>query len=131
MGLFSKLLPRSKVEFSGSVTASERVIERTDKQVDMLRSGYRENWDHEIFAPDTVWFSSRSKVYHSSDCCAGSFLSGASPYPEAEGVRRGLTRCKKCEWHGAAIPKPCKRPAQPARPVSKATVRPARRGEFK
>lgn len=131
MGLFSKLLPRSKVEFSGSVTASERVIERTDKQVDMLRNGYKENWEHEIFKPDTVWFGARSKVYHCSDCCNGSFVSGATPYPEAEAVRRGLTRCKKCEWHGAAIPKPCKHPAQPSKPVSKASVRPARRGEFK
>ena len=127
MGLFSKLGLRA----SGSVSFSETVIERTDAQVEMLRNGYRENWDHEIFPPDTVWFNSRSKAYHSSDCCAGYAITDAVPYPEAEGVRRGLHRCSRCEWYGPDVPPPCKRPAKPARPVSKSVVRPARRGEFK
>lgn len=115
MGLFSRL--------SGSSGAYKTVIEYSEKQQGLLQAGYKVNDAYEIFSPDTVWIGPRSKVYHAEDCCAGFFVTDAVPFPEAEGVRRGLHRCKKCEWRSAEIPKACKRPAKPSRPVSKANVR--------
>ena len=130
MSLFSKLFSQPRENTSFSISASASVVEYSNRDLDLLDKGYRQNCDHEIFEPDTVWISPRAKqYYHSSDLCNGYFLDNAIPYPEAEGVRRGLTRCNKCHWDSPDIPRPCRRPAMPAQPVSIALVRPARRGK--
>lgn len=117
--------PVSGVTFSGSVHAQMLQITRTDEQVEMLRSGYKENFDNEIFEPGTVWAIPRSKVYHYRDVCCGTVLAEAVPIAEGEALRRGLHRCKKCDWHGTPVPAPSDSPMPDRRPVSKAKVEPA------
>ena len=112
MGLFSKL-------FGGS--ARHEHPSSYDDYIRLMQQGYKESRDREVFPPDTVWAGRRSKVYHSSDaqwCGAGAFPEDAEPMPEAEAVRRGLHRCKRCEWPvGSAPPEPARRALPLARPV--------------
>ena len=117
MGIFSGA-------FRPSVKIEKSVIIRTEKQEAMLRSGYKESFDHEIFPPDTVWAGHRSKVYHYSDICSnGEGDNDWQPLSEGEALRRGLHRCKKCDWHGAPVPAPLKRPGKPVKPVSHVKVK--------
>lgn len=110
--------------FSDSVSAQRFQITRTDEQVEMLRAGYKENSAHEIFPPDTVWASPRSEVYHFGDSCGSVILPDVVPIGEGEALRRGLRRCKKCDWHGAPVPAPGSSPEPVRTPVSKAKVEP-------
>ena len=119
MGLLSKLFG-----ISTSVGIERQEISWTDAQVDMLKRGYKRNFNDELFPPDTVWAGPRSKVYHVSDSCSdGVVLSGYDPIPESEGVRRGLHRCKKCTWGKTPVPAPCRRPVTKVKPVSQASIR--------
>ena len=86
--------------------------------------GFKENSAHEIFPPDTVWASPRSEVYHFGDSCGSVILPDVVPIGEGEALRRGLRRCKKCDWHGAPVPAPGSSPEPVRTPVSKATVEP-------
>ena len=116
--------PSSGVSLSGSVSAQRFQITRTDEQVEMLRAGYKENAAHEIFPPDTVWASPRSEVYHFGDSCGSVILPDVVPIGEGEALRRGLRRCKKCDWHGAPVPAPGSSPEPVRTPVSRAKVEP-------
>ena len=99
MGFLSKIF----APFGGGTKPGFQAYYRTEytsTQLEMLQMGYKENSDHEIFMPDTVWIGPRSKVYHSCDRCLGTSFGvsgGAIPIPESEAVRRGLHRCKRCE----------------------------------
>ena len=109
---------------SGSVQMEVQRIDRTDEQIKMLRNGYKENFDNEIFAPDTVWAGPRSKVYHCLDCCVdGIVIADGIPMPESEALRRGLRRCKKCDWGNIPIPSPGKKPITRSKPISRASVK--------
>lgn len=125
MGLLSALFGKKQAPtMSFSIGAELRRISYTDEQVEMLKSGYKESRYHEIFSPDTVWFGPRSQVYHSSDCCSGCVISeDPIAVPEKEAIRRGLRRCRKCEWPDAPIPSPSLRPMRNSRPVSKCEVK--------
>lgn len=125
MGFLSMLFGKKQTPtMSVSIGSELRRISYTDEQVEMLESGYKESCDHEIFSPDTVWFAPRSQVYHASDCCSGCIISDDPiAVPEKEAVRRGLRRCKKCEWPDTAIPSPSIRPMRNSRPVSKCDVK--------
>lgn len=116
--------PSPGAVFSGSVSAQRFQITRTDEQVAMLRAGYKENAAHEIFLPDTVWASPRSEVYHFVDSCGSVILPDVVPIGEGEALRRGLRRCKKCDWHGAPVPAPGSSPEPVRTPVSRAKVEP-------
>lgn len=125
MGFLSKILgPHG----GGSTKPGFRAYCRTEytsTQLEMLQMGYKENSNHEIFMPDTVWVGPRSKVYHSQDHCFGTAFGAngdAIPIPESEAVRRGLHRCKRCEWSKAPVPAPSRRPLGEARPVSRCKV---------
>lgn len=73
-------------------------------RIEMLRKGYKENFEGEFFPPDTVWAAPGSKVYHVGDHCSatGGQVDG-DPLPESEAIRRGLRRCKRCEWPKGSI----------------------------
>lgn len=116
--------PSPGAGFSGSVSAQRFQITRTDEQAEMLRAGYKENAAHEIFPPDTVWASPRSGVYHFGDSCGSVILPDVVPIGEGEALRRGLRRCKKCDWHGVPVPAPGSSPEPVRTPVSKAKVEP-------
>lgn len=123
--LLSIIFPISRNNAS-SIDIGMLKVEWTDKQREMLRNGYKETFDNEIFPPDTVWAGSHSKVYHYSDCCAGVGIADGEPMPESEALRRGLRRCKKCDWHGTPVPSPGKKPVPKSKPVSKAVVKPVK-----
>lgn len=116
--------PSPGAVFSGSVSAQRFQITRTDEQEAMLRAGCKESTVHEIFEPDTVWVVPRSGVYHFEDFCGSVILPDAVPMGEAEALRRGLRRCKKCDWHGAPVPAPGTSPEPVRTPVSKVKVEP-------
>ena len=80
---------------SGLFSRKEKPVDR----IEMLRKGYKENFDGEFFPPDTVWAAPGSKVYHAMDHCTatGDYVDGG-PLSESEAIRRGLRRCKRCEW---------------------------------
>jgi len=40
-------------------------------RIEMLRKGYKENFEGKFFPPDTVWAAPGSKVYHVGDHCTG------------------------------------------------------------
>lgn len=66
MGFLSKIF----APFGGGTKPGFQAYYRTEytsTQLEMLQMGYKENSDHEIFMPDTVWIGPRSKVYHSCD----------------------------------------------------------------
>ena len=125
MGFLSKIFGAAHGGgFSASVGSSMLEITRTDEQSEMLRNGYKENFSHEIFAPDTVWVGPRSKVYHFLDSCSSGVLpDGSVAIPEGEALRRGLHRCKKCDWGNVPVPPPASKPMRDARPVSRCKVR--------
>ena len=124
MGFLSKIF----APFGGGTKPGFQAYYRTEytsTQLEMLQMGYKENSDHEIFMPDTVWIGPRSKVYHSCDRCLGTSFGvsgGAIPIPESEAVRRGLHRCKRCEWGRSPVPAPSQKPLSEARPVSRCKV---------
>lgn len=80
---------------SGLFGRKEKPVDR----IEMLRKGYKENFDGEFFPPDTVWAAPGSKVYHVGDHCTGTGGQvDGGPLPESEAIRQGLRRCKRCEW---------------------------------
>lgn len=114
----------SKKEKSKPVASTGRIrVEWSDEQERLKRAGYKEAGDFELFPPDTVWVGSGSKVYHYSDFCIdGIQLRDALPLSESEALRRGLRRCKKCDWHGVPVPAAGQRPAPAVKPLSRAKV---------
>ena len=113
MGLISKLL-----SFLGASVPTVG----NEEYIDLMQDGYKETIDREIFPPDTVWAGSKSKVYHSTDGngCSGYLPEDVDAMPEAEAIRRGLHRCKLCEWpKGSMPPEPAPNPLPLAKPVAR------------
>ena len=68
MGFLSKIF----APFGGGTKPGFQAYYRTEytsTQLEMLQMGYKENSDHEIFMPDTVWIGPRSKVGLSLQGC--------------------------------------------------------------
>lgn len=86
------------MSFLSSLFKKKPKAEPIDR-IEMLRQGYKENFEGEFFPPDTVWTAPGSKVYHALDHCTatGDYIDGC-PLPESEAIRQGLRRCKRCEW---------------------------------
>lgn len=99
----------------GSDTAVSEKIE------ELKKAGYKTTWDgkYELFyPPDTVFFYPGSLVYHyDTGCGAWSCEKELEAVPEAEAVRRGMRRCKKCEWGDMPIPAPCIHEVSNAKPA--------------
>ena len=114
-----------------SVSTSVYDVIYTDEQERLLKSGYKETLDHEIFEPDIVWFTPKSKVYHVSDGCRCGSLFDATPVHESEALALGLRRCNNCDWRGAPVPQAGRPPKGAARPVSAAIVRPVEKKNIK
>lgn len=96
MGFLSKIF----APFGGGTKPGFQAYYRTEytsTQLEMLQMGYKENSDHEIFMPDTVWIGPRSKVYHSCDRCLGTSFGvsgGAIPTRKARQFAVGFTAAK-------------------------------------
>lgn len=118
-----KRIMLQKRKRSGSVGLERYRVEWSDAQERLIRDGYKEAGDYELFPPDTVWATPRAKVYHYSDSCVdGIVLVDGEAMKESEALRRGLRRCMRCDWHGVSVPAPGKRPSSKVKPVSRAKV---------
>ena len=114
-----------------SVSTSVYEVIYTKEQERLLKSGYKETLDHEIYEPDTVWFTPKSKVYHVSDGCRCGSLFDATPVHESEALALGLRRCNNCDWGDTSIPQAGRPPRGAAQPVSVAIVRPSKEEDLK
>lgn len=93
----------------------------SDREFELVRGGYVPGNDGGYYPPDSVWVASGSKVYHAGgECGCGLNSADAVLYPEAEAVRRGLRRCKKCEWPAQRpVPAPSKKVLKPSKAVAR------------
>lgn len=71
-----------------------------------------------VYPPDTVFVCLNSRVYHSVPYSKSCPLNNYKvlPVPESEAVRRGLRRCKKCQWP-APPPAPSPFPVEFSKPI--------------
>lgn len=100
-----------KMEFEISAEISHRAY--NEKESRMIREGCKEGPNMVYYPPDTVFARKHSEVYHVENGCAGVGIlyreKDGYILPEAEALRRGLRRCKKCQWK-TPQPEPAKRP---------------------
>lgn len=72
-----------------------------------------------VYPKDTVFVLENSKTYHSSADSKSCHIDNSRflPIPEAEAVRRGLHRCKRCSWNTSFPPAPSPYPVEFAKPI--------------
>ena len=116
MGLLSKIK-----QFYWHTKRQAHGHQMSDREFELVRGGFVPGHDDCYYPPDSVWVASGSKVYHAGgECCCGLESTDAFLYPEAEAVRRGLRRCKKCEWSAQRpVPAPSKKALKPSNAVAR------------
>ena len=93
----------------------------SNKEFKLRRDGYPQGADGSYYPPGTVWVVAGSRVYHSCFVCGGgNELNEYVIVTESEAARRGLRRCKKCEWDVRyPVPAPSKKPLKSPKPVAR------------
>jgi hypothetical protein len=103
MGLFfhrRKNIPIATIEVSAEYSHSYI----SDKDMLLLKSGWKRDLNGVVHPPDTVWVRPRSHVYHHMDFCQGGYFEKSTSMTEMAAERLGLRRCSKCDWDYIPFP---------------------------